>query len=305
MVKYSITHVLLIDDRIESRRSIAEACRSASLPVDVIEAASMTEAAHVVARRRVDLALMSVGLPEGSGVPLLQRAQVTLRDTPIVVLGDDETDAPRFISVGAQDYLQRSTLTEQLLSRAIRYAIERHALVTELRRMSLTDDLTGLYNRRGFFLLGRQVLEGARRSGRPVLVLYVDVDGLKRINDQYGHPAGDRLLLEAAEVIRSSFREVDVTARIGGDEFAVLAEADDSERLLARIDAAVLRHNRAHPEQPALSLSLGARVDPPGGSLTLSDLLSAADGRMYAARKARRSVGEKAHARIRSVRSNP
>lgn len=309
MVKYSITHVLLVDERIESRRSLAEICRAASLPIDVIEADSLAEASLVIARRRVDLVLLNVTLPEGSGVPLLQRSQAILRDTPIIAVGEDESEAPRYIAVGAQDYLQKSTLTEQLLSRAVRYAIERHALVTELRRLSLTDDLTGLYNRRGFFLLGRQVLEGARRSGRSALVLYVDVDGLKRINDQYGHSAGDRLLVDAAGVIRSTFREVDVTARIGGDEFAVLAEADDPKELIARIQRAADRHNQARPHAPSLSLSLGAEVDPPvdrsTSNLTLSDLLSAADSRMYATRAARRSGLAEPDTKPVGTRPNP
>ena len=107
----------------------------------------------------------------------------------------------------------------------------------QLRMLSLSDELTGLYNRRGLFALGEHTMRIARRRGRRLGVIYVDVDGLKTINDRFGHAQGDEALRMVADVIRASIRESDVVGRIGGDEFVILAEDDTgvTEDLVARL----------------------------------------------------------------------
>jgi len=121
---------------------------------------------------------------------------------------------------------------------------ERKRMEESLHAMTMVDDLTGVYNRRGFLTLAEQQLKVARRSKRPVILLYLDVDNLKRVNDTLGHNEGDILLSRAAIVLRRSFREADVLARIGGDEFAVLAAEATPEsietplrRLRSNLDA--------------------------------------------------------------------
>jgi predicted signal transduction protein with EAL and GGDEF domain len=111
----------------------------------------------------------------------------------------------------------------ELLMRAIYCAAQQHVLQASLADLALSDELTGLYNRRGFMALAERQLKLGRRSGRGMLFILVDVDGLKQINDSLGHSQGDSALRRTAEVLRKTFRNSDVIARMGGDEFAVLA----------------------------------------------------------------------------------
>ncbi|HUQ79526.1 MAG TPA: diguanylate cyclase [Gemmatimonadaceae bacterium] len=163
----------------------------------------------------------------------------------------------------------------------------------ELRAMTLGDDLTGLYNRRGFRMLAEQHLRLVKRGGPVSLLFAFDLDGFKRVNDVYGHAEGDAALQRVASILRTAFRDSDVIARLGGDEFVVLALdcGDMRERLLGRVDAAINAHNEAAARPYSLSLSLGtARLDP-FYPVTLDDLMAEADAALYGAKR-NRAMGE-------------
>src|SRR2546427_9053792 len=117
---------------------------------------------------------------------------------------------------------QTRTLS-QMLIRAVRFALRQTVRQAELCSLALTDELTGLFNRRGFLELAVHQLKMARRTSQGALVFYCDMDGLKQINDDCGHDEGDLALLRAAAALKSSFRDSDILARIGGHEFSVLA----------------------------------------------------------------------------------
>jgi diguanylate cyclase (GGDEF)-like protein/PAS domain S-box-containing protein len=159
-----------------------------------------------------------------------------------------------------------------------------------LRNISLVDDLTGLYNRRGFFTLAEQQMKLASRMDRSMLLLYSDLDHLKRINDSLGHPSGDLALIEVAIVFRETFREADILARLGGDEFVVLAiESTEvsASALAARLQATLEAHNQQPGRSYQLSMSLGiARYDP-GSPLSVADLITQADRLMYLQKQAK------------------
>jgi len=157
-----------------------------------------------------------------------------------------------------------------------------------LVEMSLKDELTGLFNRRGFFVMLPEARKRAKRSGAPVIVLYADVDGLKEINDKRGHARGDDALAAVADALRRTFRETDLVARLGGDEFCVVAEAEapaDSDALSARLAAALATAGAELGEE--LTMSYGAvttdwtGLDDPGELLTRADML------MYEKKRAR------------------
>ena len=125
---------------------------------------------------------------------------------------------------------------------------ERERNARELEALSLTDALTGLRNRRGFTMLAEQQLKTARRLSRPLLLLFADVDGLKEVNDTHGHAAGDQLLREAARVLAGSSRDMDIVARMGGDEFAVLqidAGSGEAPAVVERLAVAIAAANAA------------------------------------------------------------
>lgn len=161
----------------------------------------------------------------------------------------------------------------------------------ELRSLSLVDELTGLYNRRGFVTLAQQQLATARRLGKKVVLLFVDLDGLKPINDQFGHEAGDRAIAAAAGLLRACFRESDVIARLGGDEFAVAAmevSPGAAGAFGTRLEHARGEFNARSGERWELAFSLGAVESDPGQQQALADLLRRADEEMYAQKRLRR-----------------
>jgi diguanylate cyclase (GGDEF)-like protein len=177
----------------------------------------------------------------------------------------------------------------------VRDVTERRQMVETIRTLSLTDELTGLLNRRGFITLAEQQLRSSRRTRDRLWLLFADLDGLKDINDRLGHEAGDRALVQVAELLRAgSFREADLVARLGGDEFAILAtetSRTDGATLVQRIEDAVARANEPPDREFALSLSVGTSVFEPERPQTLDELLGEADSRMYRAKHAQRTSG--------------
>jgi diguanylate cyclase (GGDEF)-like protein len=159
----------------------------------------------------------------------------------------------------------------------------------ELREASVTDSLTGLLNRRGFSLLAEKEIKAATRAKRELLLFFVDLNGMKTINDVLGHAVGDEALAETAKLLRSVFREADVIARLGGDEFVVLATdavSSAAPAIASRIESAVNQRN-ASASAFELSLSVGVALFEPAAPCTLDQLLSQADARMYAEKQLR------------------
>jgi diguanylate cyclase (GGDEF)-like protein/PAS domain S-box-containing protein len=159
-----------------------------------------------------------------------------------------------------------------------------------LERLATLDELTGLYNRRGLATVGEQVLYEARLSGTSLGVLFIDLDGLKTINDRYTHRAGDDALRAIASIMQEAAREPGVAARIGGDEFCLLASNATTETVAAladRIDKAVSEHNREAGNPYNVSVSIGRVLVDPRSPGSVDDLVERADCAMYD-RKARR-----------------
>jgi diguanylate cyclase (GGDEF)-like protein len=157
-----------------------------------------------------------------------------------------------------------------------------HLFLT-LRSMALTDDLTSLYNRRGFLRAGTRLLSAAHREERWALLFYIDVDDLKSTNDSAGHAAGDSLLTRTAQVLRLVFRDTDVIGRLSGDEFAALAPVSDPnacDLILHRLQSAIAADNLARAEA-SLSLSVGFAPFNPRKPSSIADLLRKADVGMY------------------------
>lgn len=154
----------------------------------------------------------------------------------------------------------------------------------ELRETALRDPLTGLFNRRGFITLAEQQIKTANRTKKPLLVIYADVDDMKLINDTRGHEEGDRALIDAARVLTQTFRESDLIARIGGDEFAVLSiDITDRRRetYARRLRETIASFNADQPRPHRLALSWGTAVYDPRTPQSLDKLLSRADRMMY------------------------
>jgi diguanylate cyclase (GGDEF)-like protein/PAS domain S-box-containing protein len=179
----------------------------------------------------------------------------------------------------------------EFVSNQVAQAIERKRMDEEIRSLSLTDELTGLYNRRGFTLLAEQEVKLAHRINRPMLLFFCDVDSLKSINDSHGHTQGDLALKEVSGILKDTFRDADILARLGGDEFVVLAVdalLESAETMTGRIQAALEIGNRKGQRPYQLNLSTGvARCDPEVPS-SVSELIVEADRLMYSQKQARK-----------------
>jgi diguanylate cyclase (GGDEF)-like protein/PAS domain S-box-containing protein len=154
----------------------------------------------------------------------------------------------------------------------------------ELRTLTLTDSLTGLYNRRGFLTFAEQHLKIANRMKSKIYMLYADLDDLKRINDAFGHQEGDEALKETARLLEETFRESDILSRIGGDEFVVMPIKFGDENVAAitsRLENNLTRYNEKNHRTYALSISVGITYYDPDQPITVEELLSRCDKLMY------------------------
>ncbi|BAZ32047.1 diguanylate cyclase with GAF sensor [Cylindrospermum sp. NIES-4074] len=167
---------------------------------------------------------------------------------------------------------------------------EREAAEAEVRRLSLTDELTGLHNRRGFFLIAEQQIKLAHRSQTCVSILFIDLDGLKIINDTFGHEMGDTAIIAAADLLKQTFRDSDTLARLGGDEFVVLMQGGDSscEMIQQRLQLAIAQFNQTQQPFP-VSMSIGVQSYDPTQPVSLDDLITLADIQMYQQKRAKRA----------------
>jgi diguanylate cyclase (GGDEF)-like protein len=165
----------------------------------------------------------------------------------------------------------------------ILYAIERHRNRALLQQLSFNDELTGLLNRRGFISMAQQHLKIAQREAWQMVLLFADLDKLKDINDNFGHPEGDRALRAVAGVLKETFRTSDVIARLGGDEFIVLAinaPAAGVQKMIGRLQKNIERYNQ-HNRYYQISLSCGVARFEPGSTISLEEMILQADKALY------------------------
>jgi two-component system cell cycle response regulator len=259
-----------------------------------VHARTLEEGLRELGTRPVGLVLLDLSLPDSRGMETFSRVRARAPLVPVVILSgiDDESIALDALKAGAQDYIIKGQVDGKFLTRILNYNLERSRLQMELQRLSLVDPLTGLYNRRGFTTLAAQHLKLASRSKRGFGIFSIDVDGLKKVNDRDGHAAGDRLLTDVAGVLTSAFRGSDIVARMGGDEFAVMAMDLQKEHLPlleARLAERLRRRNADVPPDQAAGFSAGSVYFDPAGSATLEDLLERADRLMYEKKRSARA----------------
>jgi two-component system sensor histidine kinase/response regulator len=204
-----------------------------------------------------------------------------VRDAELFIRSAEHPDG-RWYSVNAAPMLD----AEGLVCGAVevgRDVTDLFAARSELKHQSDMDALTGMYNRRGFMQVARPALEDARQSGRQSAVFFVDVNGMKRINDSFGHTEGDRLLMDVTWILNACFRTSDIVGRFGGDEFVVLAPdaGDHADMLRGRLLEAVEQFNAGSKRSYRISISVGLSMCGPEELAALEELVGRADRRMY------------------------
>jgi diguanylate cyclase (GGDEF)-like protein len=203
------------------------------------------------------------------------------------------------VRAGAADYLLKTELTASLLSRTIRYAIERARLMNEMRALARHDHLTGLLTRREMDRVLDEELVRSQRYGHPVALVLLDLDHFKQVNDTYGHVSGDAALRWVSSIVTQCVRDTDRAARYGGDELAVLLPETDqvgacvlAERIRARVAATGLEvpPDATRPTGTIpLTLSIGVASLPGSLAATPSEFIARADAALYQAKRGGRN----------------
>ncbi len=281
--------VLLVEDDARAALELGEMLRSIwSRGLVVSQTPHLADAVQELADHGATCVLLD--LHDEPGLDTLAQLSDASPTTPIVVIadGEDAEFGVAALRAGAQDYLVRSELSAPRLARAVSYAVERKRSESALALQALHDPLTTLPNRALFVDRLRGALDRSRRTGSPVVVLFLDVDGFKQINDTLGHGAGDRVLMVLAERFRAMLRPMDTVARFGGDEFTFLFEGLGSEQEAALV-AQRITQSAGVPltlcgEPRTVSISIGVYMvnDP---EEEIDDVIRQADTAMYRAKE--------------------
>ena len=243
-----------------------------------------------------DVILIDLNLPDCTGLDTIYEIESQDSNTPIIVLTeqDDNELASQALQSGAQDYLVKGQIDRSTLERSIRYAIERNRLLEQLeeskrlqRHLAYHDALTILPNRHLLHDRLQQALAQSKRSGKLAALLFLDLDGFKRINDTLGHGIGDLLLKSVAKRLKTTVRQVDTVARLGGDEFTIVLleinHAQDAKDVAQKILKVISQPYKIEEHELFVTASVGISIYPDDGS-DIESLIRKADIAMYRAK---------------------
>jgi two-component system cell cycle response regulator len=238
-------------------------------------------ALECIQKTSFDIMIADIALPDMDGFGLIKKVRKFKSDMAIIIMTGfiDEFSYDDAIEAGASDFIKKPFTLKELIAR-----IEHGRLHERMNTMLLTDELTGLYNRRGFFTLGEYPLKIAKRQLKGLYMLYADLDDLKGINDTWGHREGDLALKEIAHILRNNYRESDIIARIGGDEFVVVpvgTAGDDADKIIGRLHKAIEIRNSKRNLDYQLSMSAGVAFYDPAKPCSIDELLAQGDKSMY------------------------
>jgi diguanylate cyclase (GGDEF)-like protein len=307
-------NILIVDDTPDNLRLLTKILESKGYTVR--KSLNGRMALQGVHRDPPNLILLDINMPEMNGYEVCQKlkASETTAQIPIIFISALERleDKVRAFELGGVDYVTKPFQEQEVLMRVKNQLIiqqQRQELIeqnqlleqeiqdrmkaeAEVRQLSLTDELTGLYNRRGFFLLAEQQLKIACRTQTSYCLLFADLDGLKKINDTLGHEMGDRMIIDAGKILKQTFRDSDIVARLGGDEFVLFlpiysGNPDDFySRLQEKVDSLNQEANRPY----LLSISLGVQAGDFNNDFSLEELVGQADKLMYEHKRSKRCL---------------
>lgn len=289
--------ILLIDDDRLQHTLVSGFLRGfRSGPWELDTAADYESGLKKLLSGRYAVCLLDYRLGTRDGLELLREARSMGCSVPVVFLTADSSDEvdEAAMEAGAMDFLVKAELTPRILEHAIRYAQKLGQTMAQLQQLATRDSLTGLFNRREFQRALTEECERSLRFSHPFSLVMLDIDHFKKLNDTYGHPAGDEVLKHVASLLAGQVRAVDRVARYGGEEFALLmvetdreAARDAMERLcalLAEVPCVIASSGLTLP----VTLSVGVAALPRDADGPES-LLAAADAALYSAKRAGRN----------------
>jgi diguanylate cyclase (GGDEF)-like protein len=293
--------ILVVEDEGIVARDLQESLKRLGYQVAGV-ASEGAQAVSMAEQRHPALVVMDVSLRgDIDGIQAARLIQERSHVPVIFLTGhSDPATLQRAVTAGPLGYILKP-FQEVELRCAIEVAIHKHRAdmalhereealrrsAEHMQSLSLIDELTQLRNRRGFFELAHQALKVARREHHALGLFFMDLNGLKTINDTHGHLAGDEALREAAQVLRQTFRDSDIVARLGGDEFVALAHvARDVEALRSRLRGHLDQFNARSDRPYMLDLSIGATLIDVASDDAIEDLIARADAAMYEEKRA-------------------
>ena len=286
--------MLLLGSQADYRR-IQRMTRLWFSPGGLVHASTLEEAVSLLGQQSFDLVLTEFSLPDACGLDPVVRIRRVSSQTPIVVFSALEDSAlfDQALQAGAQDVLLKPEVDRKALFRAMWHARERQRAQAHLQHGALHDELTSLAKRTLLQQRISHALARSRRIGNTFAVMYIDLDHFKRINDTFGHDAGDAVLVAVSRRLESAVREYDTVARLGGDEFAILLDsldgAAEAEIVAQRVLASLAPPVRVQQRDLDITASMGISVFP-GGGTGAEELLRNADQAMYCAKRAGRNT---------------
>ena len=283
--------ILYIETEIDHTILISEFIKEiTTLHYEMTRVQQLYEAFLELDKGRYDLVMLDMPFPDKQGVDMITRVCERVPEIPVLVMTsmDDEAMAIKALQKGAEDYLVKSRMNRHALSRILRYSIIRHKVRVELKSLSLLDDLTSLYNRRGFMLFAQQQLSIAMRTKRGMILFFIHLEGLCEIGETFGHQHEDLANVETANILKEAFRDSDIIARHGRDEFTAIAiESFDAsnEVIIARLQDELKSCNKQENRLYNISLCIGTAYYDTEELCTIEELINRAKESMIEQKK--------------------
>jgi diguanylate cyclase len=280
--------VLLVEDNPGDARLVEILLSETRQEFDVKHVGTLGEALDELDRPPFEVVLLDLSLPDSAGLQTVERMRRAAPQLPLVVLSgrDDEEVALQALQSGAEDYLVKGHGDGDLISRSIRYSIERKNAEDKLARLAQYDPLTNLANRALFHDRLEHALARAERHEGMLALLFLDLDRFKAVNDTLGHVGGDALLKQVGHRVSARMRESDTVARLGGDEFAIIiedvVEARDAARVADDLVKILSEPFIVNEHEIPMHVSIGIAVSPPSKG---DRLIKDADAAMYRAKR--------------------
>jgi len=281
-------HLLLVED-VPLLAKITEQMlkKSPGRKYSSVHKTTLADALAALKGDEFDLILLDLNLPDSTELATLTKVLETAPEVPVVVLtaNNSHENGYQAVKLGAQDFLVKGDFNFLNLDRAIIYGIERHRLQRTIRQLAVVDELTGLYNRRGFNALSNDIFQKARQSDLRGYLCFFDLDRFKQINDELGHQKGDEALVEFAATLRQVFRKDALLVRMGGDEFVAMgveSEPGQAEQAAQALQIVLtVRNGATNSTGFRLESSSGLAYFDKSGPATLEEVTAQADAEVY------------------------
>jgi diguanylate cyclase (GGDEF)-like protein len=299
MVRDTGYSILIIDDSEHVRKSIKDTLSEESLFTHIHEAQDVLSGFKLMAEKNPDMVIVDLIMPVYDGFTFLQmkNAKPQFLDIPVIVLTskDDPSSKVQGLEKGAQDYITKPFNEKELLAR-VKVHLKIKTLQDELKKknimlqkISITDDLTRIYNRRYFMQRLKEEYTRAARYKEKISLILIDLDNFKQVNDNYGHQAGDNILVKVAKLMKQQLRGCDFIGRYGGEEFIIILPYTDhtgactlAERMRISLEQNPFKFGK---KNVVVTLSAGISSYPESGTSSYEDLIRKADEALYAAKK--------------------